>query len=255
MISHLSPTSLNSFLRCPKSFWYRYLHDPPIIIPPKGVMVLGSAYHEGLAAGFRHKMNTGENPTLELVQDAFDSKWANIRADNVLTDEEEALPFDAIDWEADPGELKDIGITLLSAYEKAIAPKLNPVLVEERQTLSVDGVQLVLIPDLVTDNKIIDHKVKARRFSEDDLRQDLQATCYYLKNQKPFEFHLALRQVKPCVEIQPVSRNGEDTKFFTELVSKVWLAIQSGIFPPNPIGWHCNPKWCGYYQICHSTLT
>jgi hypothetical protein len=248
MIQHLSPSSLAMFLRCNKQWAYRYLDG--IKIPPKGVMVLGSCYHEGIAAGFRHKMNTGEEPTLELVQDAFDSKWANIRAHNVLMDEEEALPFDAIDWEADPGELKDTGMKLLSIYEKAVAPKLNPLIVEETQTLDVDGVRIVMIPDLVTENKIIDHKVKARRFSEDDLKQDLQATCYYLKNRKPFEFHLALRQVKPCIEIQSAPRNGTDTKFFTELVSKVWEAIQGGIFYPRPMGYQCTPKWCGYWDIC-----
>jgi len=250
VIDHLSPSSLGMFLRCPKQWEYRYVGG--LKIPPKGVMVLGSAYHEGLAAGFRYTMNKGELPPMELIKDAFDTKWARIRTDNILMDEGEALPFDSIDWEADPGELKDTGMELLSIYEKVIAPNLSPVLVEERQTLDVDGVQLVLIPDLITDTKIIDHKVKAKRFGQDELNQDIQATCYFMKHKKPFEFHLALRQIKPCVEIQPALRNGEDTKFFAELVGKVWLAIQSGIFYPSPIGWHCNPKWCGYYKLCHS---
>jgi hypothetical protein len=109
---------------------------------------------------------------------------------------------------------------------------------------------MVLIPDLITDTKIIDHKVKAKRFSQDELNQDIQATCYFMKHKKPFEFHLALRQMKPAIEIQQAGRNGSDTEFFTELVDKVWKAIWAGIFPPNPIGWHCGPRWCGYWNLC-----
>ncbi len=248
MIDHLSVSQINTFLRCGKQWEYRYVYG--LKIPPKGLMVVGSCYHQGLASGFQHKLNTGENPILELVLDAYDSKWANIRAEHRLLDEGETLPFDTIEWEGNPGELKDTGIELLKLYQISVALKLTPETVEERQTLDVDGVQLVLIPDLITDSKIIDHKVKAKRFSQDELNQDLQSTCYFLKNKKPFEFHIALRQVKPAIEIMGTERTEKDTNFFTELVSKVWKSIQTGVFVPRPVGYQCSERWCGYWKIC-----
>ena len=248
MIDHLSPTQISMFLRCPKQWAYRYVEG--LKIPPSGAMVLGSAYHEGLAERFNYVLDRKEQPELQLALDAFSESFERIKSEHLVFEDEEVLPFDEIKWETDPGELKDIGVKLLTAYEKSIAPKITPLTVEEKDIFICEGVPIHIVTDLVTERKVIDHKVKARRFSEDDLRQNIQATAYYMAKQKPLEFHVALKTRQPAIEIQQTHRDGQETVFFAELVTKVWQSIQSGIFPPNPIGWHCNEKWCGYWHLC-----
>lgn len=248
MIDHLSPTQISMFLRCPKQWEFRYVKG--IKIPPSGAMVLGSAYHEGLAERFRYVIANDEQPLSFVAIDAFDTAFERIRGEHLVKDEEENLPFDDIQWEQDPGELKDIGVELLQAYEKTLASNIHPVSVEQKEIMPVGDVPIHLITDLTTKTKTIDHKVKKRQFSEDDLRQSLQGTIYYMATGKPLEFHVALKTKVPTILIQRTSRNVADESFCYKQIRRIWQVIQAGIFPPNDQGWHCNEKWCGYWHLC-----
>lgn len=252
-IDHLSPSQISMFLRCPKQWEYRYIRG--LKIPPSGAMVLGSAYHEGLAERFRYVINNDEQPASLLAIDAFDTAFERIKAEHLVTEEDEALPFDEIVWDENPGELKDTGVKLLTLYETKIAPMITPIAVEEKARFDVSVTGLFYVPvhvitDLVTPEKIIDHKVKSRRFSEEDLKQDIQATAYWIAKKKPLDFHVALKTKQPSIEVQSTYREDKERHFFAELVTKIWQLIQGGIFPPNPVGWHCNEKWCGYWGLC-----
>ena len=248
MIDHLSPTQISMFLRCPKQYEYRYLKG--LKIPPSGAMVLGSAYHEGLAERFKSVIAYKEQPSPLLALDTFDAAFERIKAEHIVSDEDEALPFDDIQWEQEPGQLKDVGIKLLQVYEKNIAPSIKPESVEAKEIMLVGDIPIHLITDLTTETNVIDHKVKGRRFSEDDLRQNLQGTIYYLATGMPLDFHVALKTKVPTSEIQPTTRSEGDQKFCLLQIEAVWKAIHTGIFPPNDQGWHCNEKWCGYWRLC-----
>jgi hypothetical protein len=45
-------------------------------------------------------------------------------------------------------------------------------------------------------------------------------------------------------------RTNEDCRWLLNLIEKVAEAIKSGIFYPNPTGFLCNPKFCGYWGKC-----
>jgi len=247
MIDHLSPSQISMFLRCPKQWEFRYVQG--LKIPPSGAMVLGSAYHEGLAERFRFIIKNKFQPYPLLAVDYFDTAFERIRREHLVTEEDETVPFDEIQWEQDPGELKDIGVRLLQKYEKVIAPNIEPVSVEEKDTLIIGDIPVCLITDLETSTKTIDHKVKKRLFSEDDLRQSIQGTIYPMATLKPLEFHVAKTKV-PDIVIQPTSRSVADEAFCIKQIKAIWQAISTGVFPPNDQGWHCNEKWCGYWKLC-----
>lgn len=247
-MDHLSPTQISCFLRCPKQWEFRYLKG--LKIPPSGAMVLGSSYHEGLAAGFQYILKTQEQPPQDLLFDTFDTSFERIKLEHLVKDEDDDLEFDEILWDEEPDKLKDTGIELLEAYRERIMPAITPVTVEDRIEIQIDGVNMVMITDLVTARNVIDHKVKSRRFPEDELKRDVQATAYSMSLAKPFEFHVALKNNNPEVIIQKAERTERDKAFFIEQVTKVWKAIQAGIFFPNTQGWWCSERWCGYYQIC-----
>ena len=247
MIDHLSPTQISMFLRCPKQWEFRYVKG--IKIPPSGAMVLGSAYHEGLAERFKYVMANDEQPGPLLAIDTFDAAFERIKSEHSVEEEEEALLFDEIQWEQDPGELKDMGITLLHIYEEHIAHGIQPISVEEKEIMTIGDIPVHIVTDLTTKDKTVDHKVKKRAFSDNDLRQSLQGTIYPMITEKPLEFHVAKTSV-PTILVQQATRNENDERFCVRQITTIWLAIQTGIFPPNDQGWHCNEKWCGYWNLC-----
>jgi hypothetical protein len=45
-------------------------------------------------------------------------------------------------------------------------------------------------------------------------------------------------------------RTNDDCRWLLRLIEQVGTAIDAGIFYPNPNGWHCSPRFCGYWGQC-----
>jgi CRISPR/Cas system-associated exonuclease Cas4 (RecB family) len=248
-IKHLSVSQINMFLRCPMQYEFRYMKG--IKIPPVGAIIQGKAYHEAIAADLLYKKTQGNLLTEGQVADAFSTSFDIQLKLKASEDEEDLWEFEDIDWQDNnPGEVKDEGIILAGIYHNKIAQSIEPLEVEEKKQADIEGIPFVFIADVVEEKRIIDHKVKGRRFSEDELKKDLQATAYSLIYNRPLEFHQALKLKVPTIEIAPTARTENDYLFFRDLVSRVKRAIDTGIFYPNPTGWACSEQWCGYYKLC-----
>lgn len=252
MVDHLSASSVKSWLRCGKAWEYRYVKN--LKIKPSGAMIAGSAYHEALADYFNAKLDGIAEMTVNDVADAYDTAFERLVNDQRAVDEDEGEAEGSVDWKGqDKGKVKDSGIELAKLYRASVAPKIVPVSVELSEIIQVADKPFMVIRDLVTENKIIDHKLKAKRFYPNDLANDIQPTAYlYGNNRNLFEYHVALKQVKPSIECQPAVRCGSDFRLFEQIVSQVWKAIEAGIFVPRPEGWHCSPSWCGYWRLCRA---
>ncbi len=252
MPDHLSVSQIKMFHRCPMQYEFSYIKG--IKQPPAGVMILGSAYHDTVASDLQYKKDTGMLLDTKDIPDIFSDSFDKQVNKGTIETNDNTIEFDVIDWgKTSQGESKDVGIKLAMMYHNDWAPDINPLLVEEYQTISILGVNFVLITDLVTKDKIVDHKVIARRFSESDLRNDIQVTAYTYAHRKPFEFHQALKLKVPCIEPtygEFTERSEKDWNFFEEMVVRTNNAIQSGIFYPNINGWHCSENYCGYWDIC-----
>lgn len=255
MIEHLSPSQIGQYLKCGRQYEFRYIKG--LKIPPAGVMVLGSAYHDGLAARFNYQKTYESFPDPELAITTFADTFERITRDRMLEEEDgEGYEFDEVAWEEEAGVLKDTGVGLLRAYQATVAPHITPVLVEEPATIILRPDQGTEIPvkiviDLTTDaDKTVDHKVKKKAFSELELSQSLQATIYPMCTGSPLEFHVAKKTKVPEVVIQATHRVYTDQLWFIDQAAKVWKAIHAGIFVPNNTGWWCSPEWCGYYSRC-----
>ena len=251
MIDHLSVSQITMFLRCGAQYEFRYLKG--IKLPPAGAMIQGTAYHAAIATDLSHKQDTGELLLDNEIDDIFSTSFDyQIKSKGTqYEDDSEQFIFEDIDWQGEePGKVKDDGIRLAKLYHNTMASKINPIEVEERKEGIVAGIPFVLIADVVEENKIIDHKLKKKRYSEDELKKDLQATAYSWIYDKPFEFHQALKLKVPIIEIAQAPRNKSDYLFFQDLVYKVKQAIDTGIFYPNPTTWACGKLYCGYWQLC-----
>lgn len=254
MIEHLSPSQMGMYLKCGRQYEFRYIKG--LIRPPSGAMVLGSAYHEGLAARFNYQRDRGKPPSSDLAEAIFADSFTEIKATRKLQEEDgEAFEFDEVAWEEEEGKLKDMGVALLRTYQATIAPHIVPVLVEEKDTIIVcpDGetkIPIKMVIDLTTESRTIDHKAKKKAFSDLELSQSLQPTIYTMATDLPFEFHVAKKTKVPQVVVQPAYRVYTDQLWFIDQAAKVWKGIHAGIFVPNNQGWWCCPEWCGYYGLC-----
>jgi len=252
MIEHLSPSQIGMYLRCSRQYEFRYIKG--IIRPPSGAMVLGSAYDKGLSARFEWQIEKGEPPSPEYAVSVFSDTFEDIKNERKLEADEDAFEFEEIDWEEEAGSLKDTGVALLGTYQKTVAPHVTPVTVQCKDTIILSTeegeIPVVIVPDLTTDIRTVDHKVKKKAFSSLELSQNLQATVYPMSTGLPLEFHVAKKTKTPQIDVQPTHRVYADQIWFVDQTTKIWRAIRAGIFVPNNQGWWCCPDWCGYYGIC-----
>jgi len=246
---HLSFTQLNMFLRCPRQYEYRYIRG--LKVPPSGAMVQSRVWHETLERNYRQKIASDRDLALGEMQEFFAAQF------------DAALAAEEIAFEPDekPGKLKDQGTAIVVAHHKTIAPAVRPLLVEERFTVDLgEGFpfDLVGVWDLVErDGTIADNKAYGKTPRQEDLDKDLQFTAYALG------FRATRGEIEPGLRMDAIvktknpkavqlhtRRTNDDCRWLLRLIEQVGTAIDSGIFYPNPNGWHCSPRFCGYLGLC-----
>ena len=241
----LSNSSLGTFIKCPKQFECAYIRG--IRMPPPGAMLQGTTYHKGLEVGYKYKRDRKENPPLDIIKDAASDGW-NKR----VKDEE------GIDWGGeDPGRLKDEAITVVEKYAQEVLPTIEPIDVEQFQNFDIDGIPFVRVRDLITPTGVIDHKLASSKYNANQIYTDLQSLSYTYPNGGKFEYHVGVkgransRTAKREIQIIDFSRTQDDINWWVGIVKSVYAQIKTGIFPPHPGGYFCNPTWCGFYYLCH----
>ena len=113
-----------------------------------------------------------------------------------------------------------------------------------------------MILDLITkDDFIVDHKTSSSFWSEQDLDENMQASCYWLgflshfgKEPTGFVFNFFIKRVnEPKFDAQAVERDIGQLTYFVEHANYVIEQIEKGNFPKN-VGSRC--RHCPYRYIC-----
>ena len=112
--------------------------------------------------------------------------------------------------------------------------------------------------DLVDEGRtIIDTKFIGKKPNQDELDKDLQFTSYSLlyranegKNEAGMRKDALVKTKKPYATTLGTSRTDEDCDWFLGLTDRLNAALDAGNFVPNPTGWWCSEKGCGYYSLC-----
>lgn len=250
---HLSFTQLNMFMRCPRQYKYRYMYG--LKIPPAGVMMQSKVWHETLENNYKQKIKTNIDLPLSDMKEFFANRY-----DKAFSEEEVIFQKDETH-----ASLKDQGIDIVQIHHEQIAPKITPQAVEEEFVVSLGNefpYTLKGIWDLIeVDGTIVDNKAYKRTPSQSDLDKDLQFTVYsfgYRFTKKMSEKQLRMDAVIKNKTLKTVqfstTRTDDDCKWLLVLIKDVSDAIKSGNFYPNPVGWHCSPEMCGYWDKCKNHL-
>lgn len=243
MNKFLSVTQLKMYLRCPLQYKFRYVDG--IKIPPVSNLTLGKAIHSALEVNYTQKITSQTDLPLDAIKSAFSDCWDRDEKETVFDSDEK------------PGNIKDEGIGLLSAYHDKVSPTITPKIVERDFELTFENVVYTLKGklDLVdVYNIIIDHKTSKRSMSEDVAGTDIQLTCYALAYrhvfgimEKSLRFDVMVRTKTPKIQQLPTQRTQKDIDRFLKVLAYVCKAIETGIFYPNT-GFACSN--CGYGELC-----
>jgi len=235
-------------------FQYRYIDKIPA--PRVGAgLIQGKAYHLAIAATLANKIEQGEPLSLEDTLGMYSQSFDQVKLQETV-DKDSGLIFADIDWDGkNPGQWKDEGVDLVKAYYKNILlPRLiEPAAVERRLVVDVEGVKVVGYLDLeLADAKVVEHKLVAKGWPQQDADRHLQPSFYAVLREQPteFEFHLAVKAKDPRIDVVYTRRSEQQILWVRKRIVDTWQLIQTGIFPPNPTGYSCNPRYCSHTERC-----
>jgi RecB family exonuclease len=256
----LSASSVTTFLRCGRQWYYAYVAG--IRVPPTLRLVRGIAVHKAVETNMSQKVETKIDLPLDAVRDAYDTSW-NAETSDGLTPEDD---------KETPGEAKDKGYQMVDLYQKEVSPAVQPLWVEKAVQFTINGIpfsgQLDLaheVPNMDPDPEaeaigveILDTKTTKRKpVGESYL---LNMTGYALgyrqltgKRESNTRLDYLIGTKDPYY--LPVSRGGPITDAeihrFANVVESVSESITAGRFVPNGlVGSPPACSWCGFTAMC-----
>ena len=253
-IKAIHQSTLGSWLRCGEAFRRRYIEGE--IIPPGIAARRGSGTHKAVEINHRQKIKSGVDLPLGDLKDAARDEFVRlIKDEGVFIPKEQLSEKDKI---LNEGLNQTIQATEI--YRGEIAPKIQPVRVEERITVDVPGIALPISGTLdAEDDKgfIQDLKVMKRK-SQAAADRDPQPGFYYLLRKgltgewpAGFKYQLIIPNKTMLHEEITTYRNMAQIKILFRYIEQFLNDLKTGSFKPaDPGHWLCHPEWCGFYRDC-----
>jgi CRISPR/Cas system-associated exonuclease Cas4 (RecB family) len=255
---HLSASAIGKYLRCPRSYRYRYI-DHRIPETRASSLLFGSAIHHSLAFYYSALRRIDPEPDIAELCDVFRGAWAENLDDGppVLFGDDESAD-----------KLTDLGAKMLGAFiEKA---PLYPEVVEVEMPFSVELAdpdtgevlpRLVGVLDAVVRERdgdggyaILEHKTAAKRWTEDKLAFDNQITAYSLAapqlgfgDDAAVVVQVFLKTKNPDLVLYRPHRSDADRRDLVDIVRGITRAVRAEAFHPIR-DWHC--RGCEYASAC-----
>ena len=247
-LTHLSYSSISSYLTCGRSWKYKYIDKVPT--PKSGELFFGSVFHSAI----EKYVVKSTLPLLDLWQLA----WNNELEKN-----------EQIAWgDNSPETLFNEGIRILSNKEvlntlNTIKPLIEPdgPVIEKKIELHIPGVPLPIVGyiDLIQSDGIpVDFKTSSRSWTADRADSELQPTFYLAGlNQMGFKipsnrfrYFVFVKNKTPKVDIFETKRTIQDMFWLFEMIREVYEGIKKEVYVANPSTYLCDPKYCAYWQDC-----
>jgi hypothetical protein len=255
----LSASSVTTFLRCGRQWFFAYVAG--VKSPPSLKAVRGIAVHKAVEVNMSQKINTAVDLPLEQVLDAYSDSWSDETSNGYRTDEG-----------VKEGEIKDAGYDLLRVYQKRVAPKIVPAIVERPIRFKINGQDYTGQIDL---GQIVPRNLHG----EPEYALEIRDTKTTARKPKPEQYMLnmtgyaiAARQETGIPEADTVFDylvatgtpyyhevrmggpiNDDQIRSFASVIDDVGSNVRAGRFVPNGlVNGACS--WCGFKDICPAYL-
>lgn len=288
---YLSPSQVTMFIKCPHSWELAYVHGKPRKTVAR--MFQGIFVHNATEAVLKERLTSGKLPSLEMATDAFSDAFD--KSKNLIEDWEEEEEgavkdtgvkctrayYDEAAPDATPVSVeKTFTAVIRSADGKVKLPILGRIDSEQVQAHTETEYQeirakLMALAPPVEDTlkpaagfskeamaaitkplRIHDLKVVTDKWSEDDLKNDLQFTLYAGAEHIP---DVQVDQVvkgrakvpRPRYEKLTGVITNKQVEHVHKVVEGVARSIALGNFPmTDPGNWWCSEKWCSMWRHC-----
>jgi len=243
LLEHISHSSMSTWLQCPARWAKRYIE----YLPERRSLslVAGSVFHRALALLGMRQAHPDE--VLALVPSLVEEQFAAGEVDGT------------------PEEATEVASDYLRIYLPLfLSLELKLEAVEEKFYLDIPGTRPRFLGyiDLVARDKdgqvaVLDFKTADRRWSVEKAARSTQHIPYVLHTARSrgvrrdsvvFEYHVVTRNDVQVLRLPPLADS--KVRWWEEQVRMVVRGIEAGVFPANPDGWWCSPKYCAYYAQC-----
>lgn len=239
-------SKINTLLACPAKHNFCFIEK--IKTPSRSALLRGIAFHSAEAKNYEQKIESEKDMPIADVLDIFGSQFDAGVPDTMWFEDEK------------PGDIKDSGYRMLTAYHGTIAPGVQPQAVEMPFELKLKGTDQVFSGrvDIITkDEMIIDTKTKKARPSFVDGDHKLQMTAYsagyqVANKKKPRQIRLdyVIDKKQPECLSYDVEVEDTDIELLLHLIGKYQEALEKGFDMPNRSNFMCSRKYCQYADEC-----
>lgn len=255
----INQTQIQQMMKCPEQHRRRFIENE--VIPPGGALIRGTAVHVAAEHNFKQKIESRKDlPASQLVEVAVATVDGRIREEGITLDPDERT----MGQQAVRDKIQADAIVATKLYAGQIAPRHQPVMVEEKITFKLEGIEAVeihgTIDTLNEEHRIVDLKTAKKKPNPSDYEEGPQATMYdlltLLKTGRPtngVQFEAMVIKKDPEVVTVLVRKRKEDYAALLEQIREMAKAIRAGVAIGSYGGsgaWWCSPKWCGYWSTC-----
>jgi putative RecB family exonuclease len=240
-------------MTCPLKYRFHYI-DRVEEEFTSSALLFGSGIHAGIQA-YLQSMLEADPLRPDQILDVFREEWRGSQGSKIryaARESEESLVNKA----------SELFTLFVDQHDQAA----EVIAVEEAFTIDLNqyagGLPLPLPPlvgsiDAIVKQgttTLIDYKTASRKPSGDLNPMQLVAyslgatTLGYEPNELDYRFEYLLKSAKPELLRYPVTVGDNERQRFVKTVTRVWKAIQSSIFYPNP-SYLCSS--CGYQGYCN----
>jgi hypothetical protein len=246
------------FRRCARAYEFKYVLG--ISEPSRPRMVRGSALHRGIEFALRKKQEGG-TVHLEEMKEKIRTEFEKQRGE-------------VQDWGEDkPDLVRQEALSLYEAFHTSALSRIQPVAVEKGFAVRFGGVPMVGFVDVVDRqpmmevknlppevaelaphaNVVVDFKSSAAKWSEKELRSDVQLTLYAAAERTPrvrVDQLIPYKRGATYVAGESI-RTPTDVAVLEEDLGEVAAFVRKGIFPMTSIdSWACTAGQCAFWTLC-----
>ena len=270
-LRHLSYSSVNTYLLCGHAWRLHYLEKKRYPVAP--ALPFGSAFHKTVQQYIEQKAHDGlkdmaldlggstegDLTSHDIIAQIWHNKWA-------------VQCKQRIDWESGadtPTTMGALGAKMLAAprilsvIDEIAAGYGGPnCYMERRIELHIEGVPIPIIGyiDIMPNDGIpIDLKTAGRMWQAGKAQKETQPLFYIAGLSQmgqpvpgnAFRYAIFTKSPKnPYGKMFECQYAFADLFWLYDLIKGVWRGIDAEVFPMNPTGWKCSPKYCQFWGEC-----